>query len=419
MERTGRYRTFLISLTPIFTDIIITMIALPGFKYKAILSARKIFVPVFSFLLLSGSYIHTEAQQTGSIKFTKKAIASETFESVDVFDVNNDGKPDIVSGAFWYEGPDFWNRHYIAEMKRFDQYYDDFSTIPMDVNGDGYIDFVSGGWFGKTMHWYENPGKEKKDWPDHPITECGNVETTRAWDVDGDGFPEIVPNTPGYPLICLKLDRTKGTFVKYTIADKQDHGLGFGDINGDGRGDFVISKGWLEAPADPWKGKWTLHQDFDLGTASVPVIIADVNGDGKNDLISGAAHGYGLDWYEQHMDKATKKTSWTKHAIDPFSSQYHCLMWADIDGDNQPELITGKRYRAHNGNDPGEKDDLGMYYFKWNGESFTKHIISYGPYGTGKGSGIYFSVADLRNSGRKDIIVAGKDGLCIFFNEGK
>jgi len=74
--------------------------------------------------------------------------------------------------------------------------------------------------------------------------------------------------------------------------------------------------------------------------------------------------------------------------------------------------------RAH-GNDPGETDPLGIYYYKWNGESFTKQVICYGPLGVGKGTGIYFAIADLRGTGRKDIIVAGKDGLCVFFNEGK
>lgn len=107
-----------------------------------------------------------------------------------------------------------------------------------------------------------------------------------------------------------------------------------------------------------------------------------------------------------------------KHPIDPFQSQYHTMAWVDIDNDGENELITGKRFRAHNGNDPGEFDPVGLYYFKWNGESFTKNFISYGAYGEGKGAGIYFSVADLRNSGKKDIIVAGKDGLAIFFNEG-
>jgi hypothetical protein len=54
---------------------------------------------------------------------------------------------------------------------------------------------------------------------------------------------------------------------------------------------------------------------------------------------------------------------------------------------------------------------------EWNGESFTKNVISYGPFGEGKGTGIYFAIADMHKTGRKDIVVAGKDGLYIFFNE--
>ena len=152
-----------------------------------------------------------------------------------------------------------------------------------------------------------------------------------------------------------------------------------------------------------------------MGNASVPVVVADVNQDGRNDLIVGQGHSYGLDWYEQKRDG--KLIKFIKHAIDPFQSQYHTMEWADIDNDGQMELITGKRYRAHNGRDPGDNDSPGLYYFKWNGESFTKNIISYGPFGVGKGAGIFLSIADLHKTGRKDIIVAGKDGLCVFFNE--
>ena len=94
------------------------------------------------------------------------------------------------------------------------------------------------------------------------------------------------------------------------------------------------------------------------------------------------------------------------------------MQWIDLDGDGEAELITGKRYRAHNGNDPGANDPVGIYYYKWNGEGFTKQIISYGPFGEGKGLGLYFSVSDLTGSGRKDIIAAGKDGLYIFYNKG-
>jgi hypothetical protein len=140
-----------------------------------------------------------------------------------------------------------------------------------------------------------------------------------------------------------------------------------------------------------------------------------VNSDGLNDLIVGHGHSYGLDWYEQKKDG--KNSQFIKHPIDPFHSQYHTMEWVDIDNDGKMELITGKRYRAHNSGDPGFNDPLELSYFKWNGESFTKNVISYGEFGKGKGTGIYFSVADLRNTGKKDIILAGKDGLYIIFNE--
>jgi hypothetical protein len=94
------------------------------------------------------------------------------------------------------------------------------------------------------------------------------------------------------------------------------------------------------------------------------------------------------------------------------------MMWVDIDGDGQCELVTGKRYRAHCGNDPGEWDEVGMYYFKWNGESFSKQVIDHGPFRQATGCGIFFSVADLRGTGRLDIVAPGKDGLYVFFNEG-
>lgn len=359
------------------------------------------------------------------IKFRKVLIADERYESAGAFDVDNDGALDIVSGAYWYKGPDFRQRFLVGPVRADGEYFDDFSTIPLDVNGDGFLDFVTGGWWGNTLRWRENPREAGKPWPEHIIAETGNVETTRAWDVDADGQLEIVPNTPGGPLVAYKLVRDAhgqgtGQFAAHTLWNqKQGHGLGFGDIAGhrDGRGDFVLSKGWLEAPTDPLHGVWTFHPDFDLGSASIPILVVDVDGDGLNDIIVGGGHRYGLDWWQQGRGPDGTRT-WKCHPIDPYNSQYHDLQWADIDGDGQCELITGKRYRAHNDNDPGAHDDVGLYYFKWNGESFSKQVISYGPPREGKGCGIHFALADLLGTGRADVVAPGKDGLYVFFNEG-
>ena len=357
------------------------------------------------------------------LRFEKILIADERYESCGVFDVNNDGHLDIVSGAWWYPGPDFKRKCRIGEVQAVGEYYDDFSTIPMDVNGNGYLDFITGGYWGDTLRWRENPkGDPDAEWPEHIIAETGNVETTRAWDVDGDGQLEIVPNTPPfdqrfYKLITDAEGKGTGQFREVTVFEGfSDHGLGFGDVNGDGRGDIILRKGWLEAPEDPLDGRWIFHEEFDLGSPSIPIIVTDVNGDGLNDLIVGQSHAYGLDWWEQRVERGKRR--WIKHPIDPDNSQYHDLWWVDLDGDGRPELVTGKRYRAHCGNDPGADDPVGIYYFKWTGEGFVKQVIDYGPAREGTGCGISFQVVDIDGNGRLDIVAPGKDGLYLFRNLG-
>ena len=159
---------------------------------------------------------------TRRIQWEKIKVDDVPYESAGVFDVNNDGYLDIVCGEFWYEGPG-WGRHKLCDVMKEGEYYDDFSTIPMDINGDGYLDFVTGGWFGQTLYWRENPRGKPVEWKTHVIDKGGRIETTRAWDVDGDGELEIVPNTPGNPLVFYKLVKDKngrgtGQFKKHIAS---------------------------------------------------------------------------------------------------------------------------------------------------------------------------------------------------------
>jgi len=374
---------------------------------------------VIVFIFLS-SFELTAQDQKRAVVFEKHPVASEAFESVNVIDVDKDGIPDLLSGSFWYKGPDFVRRKQVAPIKRYNEYYDNFSAIVWDINRDGNKDIVDGGWFGGELVWRENPGKDET-WKEHLIARTGNIETTRSWDLDGDGTPEIVPNTPGKPLVIYRLRKVSGNnpvaFDSIVVTNKHGHGLGCGDINGDGRSDLLIDNGWLECPAKPFEQPWIAHSDFNVVQASVPMLVTDVNRDGLNDIIIGQGHNYGLDWYEQRLDKA-KKRSWVKHSIDQKNSQFHTMTLSDIDNDGELELITGKRYRAHDDNDPGAHDPIGLYYYKWNGESFIKQVIAYGAFGIGKGTGIFFAVEDLNADNWKDIVVAGKDGLCVFFNKG-
>jgi hypothetical protein len=354
------------------------------------------------------------------LRFRKQVIAATPYESAGIADVDGDGIPDIICGAMWYRGPDFRRWHAVAPCRQIGEYHDDFSTIIMDVDGDGRPDVITGGWWGGSLRWRQNAGIPQGPWSDlvwkeHIIADgVGNIETTRAWDIDGDGVPEIIPNTPNHPLCAYKL-RGPGVFSRHLLHPSGcGHGLGCGDIDGDGRLELITPRGILSPPADPLSGPWNMAPGPDFGhwDLSVPIIVADIDGDGQAELIVGHAHSRGLDWWKR------EKGIWRRHPIDPECGQYHDLHWADIDGDGICELVAGKRFRAHNGNDPGDDDEPGLYYFRWTGEGFSKQVIAHGPLGVGKGCGIHMELADLRGTGRLDVIAPGKDGLAVFWNEG-
>ncbi len=357
------------------------------------------------------------------LQFERVKISDTTFEAASVMDVDKDGSKDIVSGEYWYAGPDFETRHKICDIRPEGDYFDDFSNFPIDVNGDGYGDIVTGGWFGQKMSWRENPKGKPVEWVTHDIAETGNVERPAFYDIDGDGDLECIPDTTQVFIFKLVRDAEgKGTGEwKQHIAwpGNDGHGIGFGDINGDGRADIVSPSGFHLQPEDPYAGEWEHVKGPVLGQASVPIIVYDVNGDGKNDLIVGQGHNYGLHWWEQQAPDADGNSTWYQHDIDTDRSQFHEAELADIDNDGEPELVTGKRYRAHSGNDPGADDPVGLYYYEINGGKFVRYTLDYGPAAEHSGSGIDLWVEDVDGNGWKDIVAPGKEGLYLFKNMGR
>ena len=282
-----------------------------------------------------------------AIQFNRRLIDKGTYEAACVFDVNGNGIPDIVCGAFWYEGPDFLKKHKICDIMPEGEYYDDFSDFGMDVNGNGLTDIITGGWWGEALRWRENPGNDG-EWITHDIDRCGSIETIRFMDIDGCGIPEVFPNTPGrpqcfYKLITDKNGKGTGRFDKFVISEgPSGHGMGFADINGNGKTDIVLSGGWLEQPESLFDGPWIFHDEFDLGSASVPILGYDITGNGLTDLIVGNAHGYGLWWMEQSVQNGLR--SWTRHLIDDSAAQYHDLKLADIDNDGDIDILSASAY---------------------------------------------------------------------------
>jgi dienelactone hydrolase len=365
--------------------------------------------------------------------------ANSAFPSCAVFDVNRDGKADIVCGGFWYEAPT-WQRHFLRDVEVIRGRYDDYSNLPLEVNGDGFVDLVSANYRSRKLYWIEHPGKSLGAWTAHVVDTPGPMETARLADIDGDGRLDVLPNAVESPawweVVLNKAADRKAKpaprWVKHDLPKElAGHGLGFGDINGDGRGDLVGPRGWLEAPADRRTGRWLWHADFELHRdASVPILVLDVDGDGDNDLVYSRAHNIGLYWMEQvrpakksTAQKSTAQTPgfsekpgvWVRHAIDTSHSQAHSLLVADLDNDRRPEVIAGSRHLAHDGRDPGEYDPPAIYAYTFQGETRTwrRQLIS-------AGGRAYFGLdpkaADVDGDGDLDLVAADRTGLFWFEN---
>jgi len=349
--------------------------------------------------------------------FVKRVIDAENkCEVCSVFDVNNNGVPDIVCGEYWYEGPDFVKKHKICNLNYQEGYIWDFADIPIDVDGDGFLDIITGSWWDEGLYIRKNPGKKGLEnnelWETLKICPLSNVETIRCYDIDNDGQAEIFPNCPGEPVFYMKLEN--GSFKKHVISEENaGHGLGVGDIDGDGLLEIITSKGIYHRPKEGG-GLWDYSEEYDLGTASVPILMYDVNKDGLPDLIYGAAHNYGLFWLEQKR-AADGTRSWQKHVIDLAWSQYHDMQLVDINNDGEPELLTGKRFEAHNGNDPGDSGEVFICFYTFRDNGFYRHIIDYGdPHNGASGLGLYAWTADITGNGKPDIVAPGKEGLYLF-----
>jgi hypothetical protein len=354
------------------------------------------------------------AVRTPDIPFEKHTIDLGANESCAFADINGDGRLDIVSGENWYEAPR-WIKHRFRELPYSNNYIDNFSDLPLDVNGDGRVDIVSCSWFGKKLNWYENPARGAGGWKEHVIENSSPVEFAFLVDLDNDGKArEVLPDFGDAKAPRAWYEVVNGTFVKHVIAPASGgHGVGVGDVNGDHRNDIITTKGWYEAPADPRHGEWKFHPDFDLGMTGF-IHVLDVNGDGRNDLVTSLAHDYGIFWMEQGAEG-----KWTKHVIDDSWSQAHALVLEDLNGDGRPEILTGKRYMAHNGRDPGEREPLGVYWYEYRKSEdgrrveWVRHIIDYS---TRTGGGMQIAVADIDDDGDLDFAVAGKSGLFLFEN---
>jgi FG-GAP-like repeat/FG-GAP repeat len=344
--------------------------------------------------------------------FTAHRLGTDHAEGVTTLDMNGDGLPDILSGAYWYENPGpnggEWKRHQYREAGTLGEFVSDCGEWTIDVNHDGAPDVVTAGWMLNGIWWYENPKQLGAEWKKHFITNSYDTEGGWTADINGDGVPDLVfahYNHSGVLWIDFAGAEPK---VHHVGGREQDgHGIGVADIDGDGLADILTPTGWFKQ-VDANKGTWEWHADWKMEDAGFPIIGFDVNNDGKMDVIYGQGHSYGLYWLEQMGEGDDRH--WVRHAIDESFSQIHALKMVDIDADGELELLAGKRYRGHNGNDPGSYDPLVIYYYKIDRKTgtFSRYPVSVN--GTA-GAGTQFVTQDMDGDGDIDIVTAGKSGV--------
>jgi putative membrane-bound dehydrogenase-like protein len=363
-----------------------------------------------------------------------RQIATDVYysEGVSTGDINGDGKVDVVHGPYWFEGPAFKVAHeiYPAKAQRREGYADNFFSWVYDFDGDGRNDVLTAGFPGTPAYVYQNPGPAgwNKIWTKHEVFDWVSNEAPQFTDIVGDDRPELVCTRDGhFGYVTVDWEKPFSTWTFHAISPsitskRFGHGLGIGDINGDGRLDMLMKDGWFAQPRDlSGDPAWKLHKFPFAAAGGAEMYAYDVDGDGDQDVITSlAAHTYGLAWYEQIGNGSP--VQFRKHLIvgqQPDENRYgvlftelHSVQLADIDGDGLKDIITGKTFWSHHRQSPLWDAGAVVYWFRLErtaaGIDWVPHLVD-GEAGIGR----QIVVSDVNQDDIPDIVVGGMKGCSV------
>ena len=384
-----------------------------------------------SWVVVTGTLTPLAADEHVLHSFDRVELTDVYFsEGANAGDIDGDGQVDIVYGPWWFAGPDYKKRRqiYAAKPQNRESYANSFFSWVHDVDGDGRNDVFSVGFPGTPAHVYVNPGPQglHKIWRKHQVFDWVSNESPHFVDLVGDESPELVCTRDGhFGYATIDPESPLEAWIFHAVSDKITatrfgHGLGVGDINGDGRTDLLHAGGWFEQPQDAGTAKrWRLHPvRFTDSYGGAEMHAYDVDGDGDNDVITSlAAHDFGLAWYEQQAKDG--KITFERHLImgdRPGRNRYglvfselHSVALHDIDGVGLKDIVTGKTFYSHHKKSPLWNAGAVVYWFELvrskQGVDWVPHRVD-GDAGIGR----QISIHDLNGDRLPDIVVGGMKG---------
>nr|WP_245210927.1 FG-GAP-like repeat-containing protein [Prochlorococcus marinus] len=282
-----------------------------------------------------------------------------------------------------------------------------------DMDGDGDLDIVSASIEDDTIAWYENNGSANPTFTKSVVaTSANGAEDVHVADIDGDGDLDIVSASREDSTIAW-YENNGAADPSWTAADIATSANGaqrvfVADMDGDGDLDIVSGSyfddtiAWYEnnGAANP---SWASADIATSADGAHDVYVADMDGDGDMDIVSASYLDDTIAWYE---NDGAANPSWTSADIVTNADGANDIFLVDLDGDGDMDIISAS-----------ELDDTIAWYESDGAAnpSWTKRVIAT----SADGAGSVFA-ADIDGDGDLDVASASinDDTIAWYINDG-